>query len=59
MRKPERRLKSARFPSLKTLVTFDFQMQPSLNRMLVNQLMRGEYIDQRESIILIGQPGSH
>jgi DNA replication protein DnaC len=57
-RAAERRLKSARFPSLKTLETFDFQMQPSLNRMLVNQLMRGEYIDQRESIILIGQPGT-
>lgn len=26
--------------------------------MLVNQLMRGEYIDNRESIILIGQPGT-
>jgi DNA replication protein DnaC len=57
-RAAERRLKSARFPSLKTLETFDFQQQPSLNRMLVNQLMLGEYIDQRESIILIGQPGT-
>jgi len=54
----ERRLKSARFPSLKTLETFDFQAQPSINKMLVNQLMRGEYIENRESIILIGQPGT-
>jgi DNA replication protein DnaC len=57
-RAAERRLKSARFPSLKTLETFDFQAQPSLNRMLVNQLMRGDYIESRESIILIGQPGT-
>jgi DNA replication protein DnaC len=57
-RAAERRLKSARFPSLKTLETFDFPFQPSLNKMLVTQLMRGEYIDQRESIILIGQPGT-
>lgn len=26
--------------------------------MLVNQLMRGEYIEKRESVILIGQPGT-
>jgi DNA replication protein DnaC len=59
-RAAERRLKLARFPSLKTLETFDFQQQqqPSLNRMLVNQLMLGEYIESRESIILIGQPGT-
>ena len=54
----ERRLKAARFPSLKTLENFDFKAQPSLNKMLVNQLMRGEYIESRESIILIGQPGT-
>lgn len=57
-RAAERRLKSARFPSLKTLESFDFTSQPSLNKMLVNQLMRGEYIEHRESIILIGQPGT-
>jgi len=51
-------LKSARFPSLKTLETFEFQAQPSINKMLVNQLMRGEYIVNRETIILIGQPGT-
>jgi DNA replication protein DnaC len=57
-RAAERRLKAARFPSLKTLESFDFKAQPSLNKMLVNQLMRGEYIIHRESIILIGQPGT-
>jgi DNA replication protein DnaC len=57
-RAAERRLKAARFPSLKTLENFDFKSQLSLNKMLVNQLMRGEYIVNRESIILIGQPGT-
>ncbi len=57
-RAAERRLKSARFPSLKTLESFDFKAQPSINKMLVNQLMRGEYILNRECIILIGQPGT-
>ena len=54
----ERRLKSAKFPNMKTLESFDFKAQPSINKMLVNQLMRGEYIDAKESIILIGQPGT-
>jgi DNA replication protein DnaC len=57
-RAAERRLKAARFPSLKTLETFNFQAQPSINKMLVTQLMRGEYIVNRETIILIGQPGT-
>ena len=57
-RAAERRLKSARFPNIKTLESFDFKVQPSLNKMLVTQLMRGEYIINRESIILIGQPGT-
>ena len=57
-RASERRLKSAKFPNIKTLESFDFKSQPSLNKMLVTQLMRGEYIVNRESIILIGQPGT-
>jgi len=57
-RATERRLKTARFPNLKTLESFDFKAQPSLNKMLVNELMRGTYLVQRESIILIGQPGT-
>jgi DNA replication protein DnaC len=57
-RAAERRLKASRFPSLKTLETFDFKSQPSLNRMLVNELMRGDYIASRSTIFLIGQPGT-
>ena len=57
-RAAERRLKAARFPNLKTLDTFDFTAQPSLNRMLVIELMRCAYLDDRESVILIGNPGT-
>ena len=55
-RAAERRLKAARFPNLKTLDTFDFTAQPSLNRLLVTKLMRCAYLDNRESVILIGNP---
>ena len=57
-RAAERRLKAARFPNLKTLEGFDFTAQPSLNRLLVAELMRCAYLDQRESVILIGNPGT-
>ena len=57
-RAAERRLKAARFPNLKTLDTFDFTAQPSLNRLLVVELMRCAYLDDRESVILIGNPGT-
>ncbi len=53
-----RRLRDAKFPSIKTLENFDFQAQPSINRPLVSELLRCTYIDQRETIILIGNPGT-
>lgn|SRR5487761_2590052 len=51
------RIKSARFPVLKELADFDFAAVPSLNKALLLQLARGEYLTKRESIILIGNPG--
>ncbi len=57
-RAAERRLKAAKFPNNKTLEDFDFEKQPSINRVLVGELMRGEYIDNREAVILIGNPGT-
>jgi DNA replication protein DnaC len=57
-RAAERRLKAARFPTLKTLEDFDFAAQPSLNKLLVAELMRGEFVERRESVILIGNPGT-
>lgn len=57
-RAAERRVKSAKFPVLKTLDTFDFKSQPSINEMLVRQLARGEYMDWRENVLLIGNSGT-
>ena len=45
-------------PVVKTLDTFDFAAQPSLNQELVRELVRGEYIDRRENILLIGNSGT-
>jgi len=57
-RAAERRLKAARFPTVKTLEDFDFAAQPSLNKVLVAELMRGGFVEQRESVILLGNPGT-
>ena len=50
----ERRIKAARFPAIKSLDTFDFPAIPSVNRQLVTQLARCEYIESRENVIAIG-----
>jgi DNA replication protein DnaC len=57
-RAAERRVKEANFPVLKTIDTFDFKVQPSINEQLVRELMRGEYIDKKENVLLIGNPGT-
>ena len=54
----ERRIKAARFPALKSLDTFDFSAIPSVNRQLVTQLARCEYIDRRENLIAVGNSGT-
>lgn len=54
----ERRLKAARFPATKTLDGFDFTARPSLNKPLVLDLIRGDYLARRENILLIGPSGT-
>ncbi len=54
----ERRLKAARFPAAKLLVEFDFAARPSINKPLVLQLVKGDYLDQRENILLVGPSGT-
>ena len=57
-RSAQRRLRFARFPNHKTLDDFKFASQPSLNRLLIAELMRCQYIEQRASVILIGNRGT-
>ena len=57
-RAKERRIKAARFSTIKTLENFDFKAQPSVNKVLITDLMRCEYIDKRENVLLLGNPGT-
>lgn len=53
-----RRTKQARFPHIKGLETFDFSAIPSLNKNRILALTRGEYLDERRHIILMGNSGT-
>jgi DNA replication protein DnaC len=54
----ERRIRAARFPAVKSFDTFDFAAIPSLNKPLVLELARCEYIAARENIIALGNSGT-
>ena len=54
----QRRIRAARFPAVKSLDTFDFLAIPSVNKQLVIELARCEYIERRENIIAAGNSGT-
>ena len=54
----ERRIKQAKFPAVKSLDSFDFKAMPSLNKMLVRELARCEYVERRENVIALGNSGT-
>ena len=54
----ERRTRQARFPAVKSLDSFDFKVLPSLNKMLVQELARCDYVERRENVIALGPSGT-
>ena len=54
----DRRLKAARLPAPKTLAEFDFAARPSVNKPLVLDLARGDYLGRRENVLLVGPSGT-
>ena len=54
----QRRIRAARFPAVKSLDTFDFLAIPSVNKVLVMELARCEYIQRRENVIAVGNSGT-
>ena len=54
----QRRIRAARFPAVKSLDTFDFTAIPSVNKQLVMELARCEYIQRRENVIAVGNSGT-
>lgn len=42
-------MRAAKFPVTKTLDTFEFKAQPSINEELLRELLQSDYIDKREN----------
>ena len=47
----------ARFPFHKTLETFDFKFQPSLEPKVIKDLATGRFIADADNVLLLGPPG--
>jgi DNA replication protein DnaC len=54
----ERLVREANFPVVKTIETFNFTAQPSIDETLVRSLLKGSYIERRENIVIVGKPGT-
>ena len=46
----------ARFPFQKTLESFDFKFQPSIDIKLMRELATGRYKDSGDNVLLLGPP---
>src|SRR5215472_4573423 len=51
------RIAMARFPFQKTLESFDFKFQPSIDPKLVRELATGRYIHSGDNVLFLGPPG--
>lgn len=47
----------ARFPFVKSIETFDFSYQPSLDRKQIQSLSNCHYIEHGENVVILGPPG--
>ena len=56
-RSVQNRIKSARFPVLKSLDDFDYAFQPSIDRKKVGELSNLRFIDNKENILFLGPSG--
>jgi DNA replication protein DnaC len=53
----ERRIKAATFRDRKTLDTFDWKFNPSIDRALIYELATGRFIEQRQDCLILGNAG--
>jgi DNA replication protein DnaC len=57
-RATERRVRQAKFPVVKSLDSCDFLAIPSLNKAMVLELVRCEFLVRRENVLLLGNSGT-
>ena len=54
----KRRIRDARFPLLKPLETFVFEVAPDLDTRLIKELATGQYIKKARNVIFLGRSGT-
>jgi DNA replication protein DnaC len=54
----KRLIRTARFPRLHTLDEYDFGLMPNLPQQKILDLARGDFIDQAENIVFVGDIGT-
>ncbi len=52
------RLQKAKFSSDKTIEDFDFTAQPSIDKRKINDILTCQFIEQKQNIVFIGDPGT-
>lgn len=52
-----RRVRSARFPVLKTLDNFDWHWPKKIPRQALESLLEGRFIERKENVLFLGNPG--
>jgi len=57
-RRVERRIRQSKLPERKTLIEFDFDFQPGLDRNLVLELFTMGFVPRRQGVILAGNSGT-
>jgi len=57
-RRVERRIRESKLPERTTLIGFDFDFQPTLDRELVLELMTMSFVPRRQGVILAGDSGT-
>ncbi|MEO5824956.1 MAG: IS21-like element helper ATPase IstB [Gemmatimonadales bacterium] len=51
------RISMARFPFQKTLETFDWKFQPSIDPKIIKEVATGRFLEDGDNVLLLGPPG--
>ena len=52
------RIKSARFPEVTSLESFDWKFNPKINESKIKELSKGDFISQNQIALFLGNPGT-
>lgn len=58
VRGSDARVKTARFPQIKTLDDFDFSFQRSIKRELISHLAQLDFLAEAKNVVFLGPPGT-